>query len=1050
MSFYRYNRPGSRPEPKVTIDSAITDICRTSHFFLEAERKDLIWKLVRQNINKDEQQKCPGWLGFNSYTTVTKWPITTVRYLPFIEAPPTDMTTIYNMLLKLVRLAEQLKQPHILVTADMAIYSKAQEILWTRPPDLDGKVTMRIGGMHMTMSFLGSIGHLYRDGGLLTLLTESELYAAATAQQILQGHQYSRGLRAILLVHEALFRIFMTAMESWLNMKGNSLGAHTFNIKLQKLSEAFDAKDQAAAMDLVEDLEKEDFSTFQNAIEHFKEAGCKQSETFALWSHFLDAGGILMRLLRAEREGNFHLHLSAMCETIPWLWAAGRNTYAKYIPTYVSDMKALQKEHPETYEHMCNGGFVARRSLNKNFNCVATDQALEQTVNRDGKSKGGVIGLTLRKGALIRWLKTRHVTSEYVQLFRSMCITHHGCDKHEELGKARMEKDENAVCQIINTVCQYQNPFDVNTIPSELINITTGQIASPEVRKSMVSFLDSGTKKHEEFLARKLVQNTKDRSFWHRESRVNIKTFAHMLKSLKINKSDKMLMDSEVLFRRLLFVSKQREVNLQLVLEHELTAVPPSLFHDDGSMRKNTKADLAKKLEATCQEVYSLTQDIRTLCIIDCMALLQGLREAYFSTFDELARHVMHHIITLLNNRNGVEVIVMVFDRYDNGQSIKQIERRRRGDKNKASYIINGNNTVPNYRKFMANSGNKASLASFISEYFVKWCPNMLQSNQSILLSGGFSEGHLVKQITQNNVAALPELFSTQEEADTRMVLHAVHLSSTFPRIIVQSDDTDVLILLVYYVSKGMLDSLVYMQAGHSTQVTNRRRYIPINTIVEKVGHDVCQNLPAAHALTGCDTTSSLFGVGKRVAYTKLVEHVKQIPSAFKTFGLSDSVDDDFCAAQAYVLKFYSIKLKGAKCTSLNKLRHIYASSTDRSAAQFPPTEDAFKQHVMRARYQASIWCQSHICNPVLDDPLYNGWKLTQESMLEPVMFTKEVAPVQVRDLTHLYCTDRDCSIGKKCQCVLSGLQCTDYCACHSNCCNKSITIDSDNDDNDA
>jgi len=53
-------------------------------------------------------------------------------------------------------------------------------------------------------------------------------------------------------------------------------------------------------------------------------------------------------------------------------------------------------------------------------------------------------------------------------------------------------------------------------------------------------------------------------------------------------------------------VSKQRDVDLQSVLCHELAAVPPALFHDDGAMRKATKADLAKKLEGNCEEVYRL------------------------------------------------------------------------------------------------------------------------------------------------------------------------------------------------------------------------------------------------------------------------------------------------------------------------------------------------------------------------------------------------------------------------------------------------------------
>ena len=66
---------------------------------------------------------------------------------------------------------------HILVTADLAIYSKAQQILWTKPDILEGKVTMRLGGMHLAMAFIASIGKLYGDGGLQDILTSSETYA---------------------------------------------------------------------------------------------------------------------------------------------------------------------------------------------------------------------------------------------------------------------------------------------------------------------------------------------------------------------------------------------------------------------------------------------------------------------------------------------------------------------------------------------------------------------------------------------------------------------------------------------------------------------------------------------------------------------------------------------------------------------------------------------------------------------------------------------------------------------------------------------------------
>ena len=49
---------------------------------------------------------------------------------------------------------------------------------------------------------------------------------------------------------------------------------------------------------------------------------------------------------------------------------------------------------------MGGGVVVVRRSASRIFNCVPTDQAPEQTINREAKSQGGVIGFILRKGAL--------------------------------------------------------------------------------------------------------------------------------------------------------------------------------------------------------------------------------------------------------------------------------------------------------------------------------------------------------------------------------------------------------------------------------------------------------------------------------------------------------------------------------------------------------------------------------------------------------------------------------------------------------------------------
>ena len=217
---------------------------------------------------------------------------------------------------------------------------------------------------------------------------------------------------------------------------------------------------------------------------------------------------VLLHMLRAERDGIFDLHLNAMCECLPWFRAAGRHNYAKYVPCYITDMKRLQQQHPESYQHLCQGGFVVRRTGHYNFNAVSTDQALEQTINKEGKSEGGIIGLTLRKDALTRWLMTRHVMAEYSDAFTTMC--HHTSEKnriHPELGKTRKPKDESDVAEIVKVINQNQNPFDLETVPPTLINIITGQVASAEVTQSLSGFLEKGQKKHTDFMENKLLED---------------------------------------------------------------------------------------------------------------------------------------------------------------------------------------------------------------------------------------------------------------------------------------------------------------------------------------------------------------------------------------------------------------------------------------------------------------------------------------------------------------------------------------------------------------
>ena len=131
----------------------------------------------------------------------------------------------------------------------------------------------------------------------------------------------------------------------------------------------------------------------------------------------------------------------------------------------------------------------------------------------------------------------------------------------------------------------------------------------------------------EKFTKERLVERTV--SFWEPIQKKSIVTFSSMKKSLSMDKNKKVMLDSEVLFRRLLSVSKTREVDMRDVLAYELAAVPPSLFHDDGTFCKTNKADLAKKLKENGDKLNVLPKRSEisskpAVYLIDGLAFLQG------------------------------------------------------------------------------------------------------------------------------------------------------------------------------------------------------------------------------------------------------------------------------------------------------------------------------------------------------------------------------------------------------------------------------------------
>lgn len=206
----------------------------------------------------------------------------------------------------------------------------------------------------------------------------------------------------------------------------------------------------------------------------------------------------------------------------------------------------------------------------------------------------------------------------------------------------------------------------------------------------------------------------------------------------------------ELIFRRALALTKCRDdVTVEKLLSFPIGPIPTSLFHDDGTMRKCVKSDLAHELEREICPSFNLPAFDPSLTVVirDGMAIIQSLDVKRFSSFGDLLNFYLKQLSTLFQSAS---TIVDVFDRYDIPDSIKSTERERRSQAagGHRVYHVNEGSSIPDWKKFLANKRNKQALVCFIGEFISKsYCAsNTLPVGQTLFLAGIFPNPEIVKK----------------------------------------------------------------------------------------------------------------------------------------------------------------------------------------------------------------------------------------------------------------------------------------------------------------
>ena len=293
------------------------------------------------------------------------------------------------------------------------------------------------------------------------------------------------------------------------------------------------------------------------------------------------------------------------------------------------------------------------------------------------------------------------------------------------------------------------------------------------------------------------------------------------------------------------------------------------LFDEEGLMKTATKSNLTKELEKHLPEESLRTlpaTPVRTGNIVEVMANLKKIR----ANAKEVKTFVkfVHNFLTFVKNAaSGASRIDLVFDSYIE-RTIKDSVRQKRAN-TPAIELNKIERTKPLPKQmdtFWPSAKNKAHLERLIHEDAMLYPLNECTSN---LLVSAFDQTDgdslLSFNLAEGLVTPVPDLDRKIEEADLKMILHALHTAeSGIKRFIIVSQDTDVLVLCLYnwmrFESCGIGELWITASIGDSS------RFIPVQAIAVILEESTCSVLPAVHTLTGFDYISK---VGAKLAALK-------------------------------------------------------------------------------------------------------------------------------------------------------------------------------------
>ena len=137
-------------------------------------------------------------------------------------------------------------------------------------------------------------------------------------------------------------------------------------------------------------------------------------------------------------------------------FACNHLNFAHWGSVYIAEMHQLKETYPDVFVEFLDGKHTISRSTQESgyFSHVWSDMAIEQSINHDCGTLGGLTGLKTNESSMDKWFLTAHLKANVATTTKAMLGigVDHPAIPHRESTVSRIEKDEICIENIIDVV----------------------------------------------------------------------------------------------------------------------------------------------------------------------------------------------------------------------------------------------------------------------------------------------------------------------------------------------------------------------------------------------------------------------------------------------------------------------------------------------------------------------------------------------------------------------------------------------------------------------